>query len=95
VRSRVYILPGNEESVAAKTGGRFINTVNGERLAILQSENPIRLPSSQYRVYDSAAVGQIAPPDSYGQLIGAAQMKNFGDIEVTQAVISLDTESGK
>src|SRR4029077_19125745 len=84
-----------EQSVAAKTRSRLINAVNGKRLTVLERENPVGFPASQYGVDSLPAVGEITFPGADRQFIGAAEMENLGDIEVAEAVISLNTESGE
>src|SRR2546423_7604536 len=69
--------------------------MNGKWLSILQGENPVGFPTSQYAVDDLPAVGEEALPGSDRQLIGPAEMKNLSDVEIAKAVISLNAESGE
>ena len=95
MRAGVDVLSRNEQSVAAKTRSRLIDAVNGKRLTVLERENPVGFPASQYGVDSLLAVGEITLPGADRQFIGAAEMENLGDIEVAEAVISLNTESGE
>src|SRR2546430_5766123 len=59
MQAGVDVLSGNEQSVAAKTRGRLIDAVNGKRLTVLECENPVGFPASQYGVDSLPSVGEI------------------------------------
>src|SRR5437879_12374236 len=86
MRAGVDVLSGNEQSVAAKTRSRLIDAVNGKRLTVLERENPVGFPVSQYGVDRLPAAGEITLPGAVRELTGAAAMEKLGDIAVAEAV---------
>src|SRR2546429_1340175 len=92
VRTSVFVLSGNEQSITAKPGSRGNNTRNGKGLAILERENPVGFPAAKHTVDDRSTICEEALSFADGQLVGAAEMEDLGDVEIAQAVVSLDTE---
>src|SRR5256884_4720309 len=76
VRTSVFVLSGNEQSITAKPGSRGNNTRNGKGLAILERENPVGFPAAKHTVDDRSTICEEALSFADGQLVGAAEMRS-------------------
>src|ERR1700683_1468318 len=93
VRTSIGILPWDPDGVAVKPRSSWGSTGNGSGLAILQRKDPVRGPAAEDGVHDAAAIMAEAPAFTEGQIVAAAEVDDFVDVEIAAAVIRVNAEA--
>ena len=82
VLSGIQIHPGNFQGIAAETRSRCDGARDRTGLAVLQSQDPVGVPTAHDRVEHAAAAAQKMPAMPEWQFIYSAEVDHFVNVEI-------------
>ena len=85
-----------DKRIAAATAyidSRWCRTIKLERLPALQVDNPLQCPTTQNRILRACGITHVLLTFSEREFIAPAEVQNIANIEVGQAIVSMDSYS--
>src|SRR5579872_7558854 len=95
VLAAIDILAGNIQRIASEAGGGAGIASDGQWLAVLQSQNIRHAPSAEHGIGESAGIAQHGLSTPHRQIIASAEVENLAHVEITEAVITLNSKTGE
>src|SRR5947209_19384664 len=84
------VLPWNEEVIASRSLSGTCRAIKGTGLAALESTAPYGAPASDQLVRSATCRGEKPPALAEGKLVSSTEVKDIANVEVSQAIVSLD-----